>query len=205
MKNILIVPAIKRIELKNVGCWEKLSMKLIPGLNIITGQSGSGKSTILRSIFRAFNPLTPMSYPLSLLVRHKEGKIYMTLASSNIELSVTRRQCLTSVLASNLLSRKKEESEGQFMLRSLRSYIKEAPPGTAILLESDVTAIMDDIYYEDAVKLLNSAKCQVICIISHQHFDPKHFRKARIFACCCDQENNKAKINLQQSGGAPFK
>lgn len=198
MKNISIVPAIKRIELKNVGCWENLSMKLIPGLNIITGQSGSGKSTILRSIFRAFNPLTPMPYPLSPMVRNKKGNIYMVLASSNIDLCIMKQPGLASVPASNLSSRKKEESIGQSMLKYLRFIIKEAPPGTAILIEGDVMSSLDDIYYADAVKLLNSAKCQVICIISHQRFDPKQFKKARIFACCCDQENNKAKINLQQ-------
>jgi hypothetical protein len=33
---IEIVPALKRLELTHVGCWEQLTLEFIPRLNILT-------------------------------------------------------------------------------------------------------------------------------------------------------------------------
>lgn len=202
MRDIEIVPAIKRIELKHVGCWENLCMEFIPGLNIITDDDrGLGKSTILRAIFKALYPLTPMRYSVSPTVDHKEGEISVELMSPNIAIRITGSH-FSSAHTLRIPARKSNESQGQFMLKILRFFIEEAPPGIAILVEGDVIMCLDDNYYAESVKLLNSTRCQVICIIYHYRIDLNQFRQARIFACYRDQENDKASIRLRQSGGA---
>lgn len=50
------VPALRWIRLERIGCWKELDMEFLPGLNIITGDNGLGKTTILRAIVRALHP-----------------------------------------------------------------------------------------------------------------------------------------------------
>ena len=69
----------------------------------------------------------------------------------------------------------------------------------AILIEDEVTARLDNDVYREAVALLNSAQCQVICIIASS-LRQNEFPDARIYACFSGDDGN-AKIMLQQSSG----
>ena len=86
------------------------------------------------------------------------------------------------------------------MLSQLRSRISAAPKNVSLLIEDEVTAVLDKPAYVEAVKVLNTAQCQVICLIAH-HLDPNDFKHARIYVCSLDRENS-IKVTLQQSGRA---
>ena len=185
--DIEIVPALKRVELKNVGCWAELCTKFLPGLNIITGDSGTGKSTILRAIVKAVHP-SSRTVPLSVTNGCGEGCISVEFMRPAVSVSLEKISPKP----------KTDESHGQSMLRLLSSCLKSAQPGTALLVENDVTAALDISLFREAVKLLNSACCQVICIIGHR-LDPNDFKKARIYSCFWDRAEKKTGIRLQQS------
>jgi len=192
-KAIEIVPALKRVELQHVGCWEELCMEFLPGLNIITDDyRGTGKSTILRAIVKAVRPSIRMEYSVSPTRGYPEGHIFVELMSPNITHRITDSLSLPLARASN-------EPQGNFSLKLLRYYIEGATPSTAIIVEDEVTAVLDDHTYAEAVILLNASLCQVVCIISHR-LNPNQFRQARIYACYWDKEDDKARIRLQQSG-----
>ena len=62
---IALVPAVRRLGLSRVGCWDELEMEFLPGLNVITEVgSACGKSTILRSILQALRPMAGFNLPV---------------------------------------------------------------------------------------------------------------------------------------------
>ena len=191
-ESIEIIPAIKRLKLKHIGCWDDLCMEFIPGLNIITdADSGSGKSTILRSILTAAHPSIRIAYPVAPTRGSSEGDILLKYMSQNISIRV-----LNSPRPP--LARSTNESQGQFNLTLLSASIVVAPLGSAVMVEGDIVGRMDKSTYAEAVRLLTTAPCQIICIIGHR--DLCQFRSARIYTCYWDQENDKVGIRLGQSG-----
>lgn len=44
---ISVIPIVKALRLRNVGVWRQASFEFSPGINLITGNSGSGRSIIL--------------------------------------------------------------------------------------------------------------------------------------------------------------
>jgi len=189
---IEIVPALKRLELKHVGRWEELYMEFLSELNIITGDAGSGKSTIFRAIVKTIHPSARVEYPVSPTLGYTVGDISVELMAPDITLRIATSPSLSLVRDSN-------EPQGHFNLELLRSCIEATTPGTAILVEDEVIGVLDNHDYAEVVKLLNTSLCQVILIICHR-LDPNQFRRARIYATFWDQEDDKLKMRLKQSG-----
>jgi energy-coupling factor transporter ATP-binding protein EcfA2 len=190
---IQLVPAIKRLSLTRVGCWNQLILDFIPSLNIITGMGGCGKSTILRSILQAVHPLDPGQYCLTPTHPFTSGRIDIEFYTQSVVVDIPLMNRIPEEPALN-------ESHGQFMLAQLRSYITEAPKNALLLIEDEVTAVLDEPTYVEAVKVLNAAQCQVICLIAHR-LDPIDFKHARVYVCSLDRDNS-LEVTLQQSGRA---
>jgi hypothetical protein len=190
---IEIVPAIKRVELRHVGCWQDLKLEFIPGLNIITEEGSAwGKTTIFEAILQSLIPTSQFTNPLSPTNGHEHGTISVELMSvtHNVELRSEHNA---------LKPQHVQESRGQFMLRQLRSFLEAATPNTALLIEDEVTAILDSQLYVEAVEWLNSSHCQVICQIAHRL--ERSFPEARVYACYM-QDQDKVGMKLQQLGGS---
>jgi hypothetical protein len=68
----------------------------------------------------------------------------------------------------------------------------------SLLIENEVTGILDANTYSQVVTLLNSSHCQVICQIAHR-LEVESFPGARIYACYMETKD-KASMKLQQVG-----
>jgi GTPase involved in cell partitioning and DNA repair len=190
---IQIVPAIKRLSLTRVGCWNNLILDFIPSLNIITGMGGCGKSTILRSIIQAVHPLDPGQYCLTPTHPFTSGRIEIEFYTQSVVVDIPVLNRIPEEPA-------KDESHGHLMLSQLRSRISAAPINVSLLIKDEVTAVLDKPAYVEAVKVLNAAQCQVICLITNR-LNPNDFKHARIYVCSLDRENS-LRMTLQQSGQA---
>ena len=187
---IEILPALKRIRLMRVGCWDALDMEFLPGLNIITDDcSGSGKSTIFRAIIQAIHPTGLKSFPLSPTKGHSDGHIHLELASSSVEQWVP------------VFSKTGDESVVHDWMKFLLLRLEAAQPGQSVLIESDGFEALSDDAFAEVAKYLNSPSGQVICIMSRR-LKPEQFRHARIFACYWNLNTNRAGVRLVQNGGS---
>lgn len=80
---IEIVPAIKRLNLRQVGCWEHLELDFLPGLNIIAEEvSAVGKSTIFRAILYSLNPTSHLECGLTPSFGAEQGSISIEFMSA---------------------------------------------------------------------------------------------------------------------------
>lgn len=193
MDNLIeIVPAIKRLELRQVGCWERLDLEFLPGLNIITEEgSAVGKTTIFKAILHSLIPTSPMELRPTTTDGYEQGSVSIEFLSLNH--SVGLHAPYVNYEAS------KADSPGQAMFRRLSAFLAAATPTMALLIDESVTGVLDERYYGEAVKMLNAAKCQVICQIPHR-LQPEHYPQARIFACFMETPN-KVGMKLLQTGG----
>jgi hypothetical protein len=192
-RSIEIVSALRRVELLHVGCWEQLNLEFVPGLNIITEESPAwGKTTIFRAILQALLSSTRMEHPLSVTTGFLDGRISVEFMSPTVSVRLGALNGVKSKPESH-------ETNGQFMLRLLRSHLEAAIPGAAVLVEDEVTAALDTSQFATAVKVLNDSHCQVICLIPHR-LNLKDFPGARVYVCSSDHAN-RSRMRLQQPGG----
>ncbi len=192
MRSIEIVPALRRVELLHIGCWEQLNLEFVPGLNIITEESPAwGKTTIFRAILQALLSSTRIEHPLSVTTGFLDGKISIEFMSPAVSV---RLGALDGVKSEP----EPHETYGQFMLRLLHSHLEAAIPGASVLVEDEVTAALDRSQFATAVNLLNGSHCQVICLITHR-LNLKDFPGARVYVCSSDQAN-KPRMRIQQPG-----
>jgi hypothetical protein len=174
---IELVPAVRRLGLSRVGCWDKLEIAFLPGLNVITEvDSACGKSTILRSIQQALRPTVGLEFPLTPFEGAEEGRIAVELMYPSISHRLV-------ALEDPPLRDSDTDSMGQRMLQTLRSYLRVTQVGMGLLIDEDITSPLDTPRYREAGRLLNEAACQVICVIGSHHFVPVDFPSARVFAC----------------------
>ena len=189
--SIAIVPAIKSLKLHHVGCWEHVALEFLPGLNIITEEGSAwGKTTIFEAIMHALMP-TALEHRPPVTIGFEEGSISMEFMSTS---HIVRLQSSTETLL-----REKMEPRREYLLSQLKVRLNDATPNYALLIEDEVAACLDEPHYAEAVKLLNSARCQVIFQISHR-LDCRSFPGARIYACY-EHTRGKPGMKLLQAGG----
>ena len=189
---IEIVPAIKRLELRKVGCWEHLDLEFLPGLNIITEEgSAVGKTTIFKAILHSLIPTSPLELRPTPTDGYEQGRVSIEFIS--LRHSVELRAPYVNYEAGEA------ESPGQAMFRRLGAFLEAATPTMALLIDESVAEAFDERYYREAVKMLNAARCQVICQIPHR-LKMEHFPQARIFACVMET-SSKVGMKLLQTGG----
>jgi len=192
-KTIEIVPALKRVHLKHIGCWNSLCMEFQPALNIITDDgTGLGRSTIFRAILQAVHPSPRPRFPLWPTKGFHDGEIFVEFMSRSVKQRITNPPVVPSVATG-------DESLGKCRLKLLRSCIETAQTETALLLESEAFDCLDEKSLSEIFKMLNAPPCQIICIMS-RHLKPEQFSNARIFSCFWQEEKNRAGIRLQQNG-----
>jgi hypothetical protein len=153
---------------------------------------GCGKSTILRSIIQAVHPLDPGQYCLTPTHPFTSGRIEIEFYTQSVVVDIPVLNRIPEEPA-------KDESHGHLMLSQLRSRISAAPKNVSLLID-EVTAVLDKPAHVEAVKVLNAAQCQVICLIANR-LNPNDFKYARIYVCSLDRENS-LRMTLQQSGQA---
>ena len=79
---LFIIPEVRQFHLVNVGSRQELSLKFSPGINLITGQSGTGKSFVVHALLPAAAPR------LSSRFGSTGGTITITYAQAKLEHSV---------------------------------------------------------------------------------------------------------------------
>jgi len=190
-KLIELIPAVKRLELRNVGCWESLDIEFLPGLNIITEEGTAlGKTTIFKAILHSLTPMSPLEYRPTPTIGRESGTISVEFMFRT--LSVPLRS------SRDALHRKEGESSGAFVFRQLKAAVQGAPPGMALLIDEQVTALLDSKHYRETMESLDCAPCQVLCQIAHC-FELEGFPDARVYACH-RQERDTPGMKLRQSG-----
>lgn len=190
--HIDILPAVRNIRLQHVGCWKNLIMDFIPALNIITGESGSGKSTIIHAILHAIHVSSTQNL-LSRTSGYSKNSISVDLMSSKWTVQLNGYEEGMPVHSEN-------ESHGESTFEHLRATLKRATLNMMSLFDDAILRSLANGTYSDAVNLLNAARCQVICVIRSSRIDPSDFRKARIYSCHWGEEEHNAKIRLLQPG-----
>ena len=188
---IEIVPAIKTLKLRQVGCWEHLDLEFLTGLNIITEEGSAwGKSTIFRAILYSLNSTSHLECGLTPTFGAEQGSISVEFMSP-VHSTRLRLTC-------DEPEHRYGESCGESMFRRLRALMAAATPTMALLIEEELTGIFDAYIYGRAVTLLSSSHCQVICQITHG-LEVKSFPGARIYTCSMEKQG-KVSMKLQQAG-----
>jgi hypothetical protein len=191
---IELAPAVRRLGLSRVGCWEELEMEFLPGLNVITEiDSACGKSTILMSILQVLRPMGGFLYPLTPSEGAAEGRITVELMYPSISHRLATADVPTAPESD-------AASMGQRMLETLRTHLRLSQVGIGLLIDADITSPLDTPMYRESVRLLNEAPCQVICVIGSQRFNPGDFPSARVFACTRGSRET-AGMEILQPGG----
>jgi hypothetical protein len=190
---IQIVPAIKRLSLTCIGCWDHLILDFSPFLNIITGMGGCGKSIILQYILQGVHSLDADQYYL--MPTHP-------FTTGRIGIEFYKRSVIVDIPGLNGIPEKPvNESYGQFMLTYLRYCLSVSPQGMAFLIEDEMTSVLDDMLYPQALELINNATSQIICIIGRR-FSLKDFPNARAYKCYYPNTEDIAQIKRLSSGRA---
>ena len=194
-----VVPAMKALHLRYVGCWRELDLDFAPGLNIITVEdSGYGSTTIFNAIRTALMPTWSFGGRFEDRLRKtysSEGRISVELMGPTVSLDIASFDQLTD-------EPKKHNCEG--WLAFLQEYLAAASVAGCLLIESTLSGVLDDLYFREAVKLLNAARGQVLCLIPHRvRLEEFHdvFPTARVFAIRMIRPEGReepAMITLQQ-------
>ena len=187
------VPALKRLDLLHVGCWEELSMEFQSGLNIITKEGPAlGRTTILQAILHALAPSHATRQWLSPTDGFPRGRISLEFLRPSH--SVDLLPAFEAAAGPG-----PEESFGACTLDRLRDALAQAGSDTCLLLEDDALSVLDERSYREAIGFLNAARCQVICLVRRRP-DPADFPKARVFAVALG-ESEKTVMKVLRSGG----
>ena len=183
LDQIRFVPEIKSLLVRGIGVWEVLEMKFGPGLNLITGKGGTGKTTILKAIVAAFDGLIHERY----LSRHEESEIQVTPQNSGIFIKPLTEEFFVYPLNYDSMSDR--------LRKVLARVISGSSGGLAILLDSEVLDRMDDEDYVLSIENLKNSKRQVIAVSARTNCAPE----SKVFECLCDPNTDRYIINQQQA------
>lgn len=173
---ISIVPAVRKLELVGVGDREELCFEFSPGINVIAEKGPAyGNNTVIRAILHALLPSSRPTCPLFPRNYRGNGRISLELMDPRVSVNL---EGVPYVPDRDSVW----ESMGQFMFMQLKMFLKAIPTGMAVLIEDNVTACLDPVIFKEAVKLLNRAKGQIICIISRE-IEQGDLPRAKVFVC----------------------
>ena len=184
---LTILPAIKRVELRCIGGWENLGIELSPTMNIITGESGAGKTTILEAIKSSLNPSPERR---ELLGRHSDGRVIVELSNPTIELNTDMLEKIPD------RNRDPQVSHGDWSLSLLRIFLSEVPRGFVVMFDDDVLGVLDDNKHGEAIRLMKKAKCQIIGV-SGRRSAQSNFEGAKIFYCMRGPKDGSSGFSCQ--------
>lgn len=170
------VPAVRMLTLRNVGPWVQAVFEFSPHLNIITGDCGTGKSTVLRAIAGAASNTVPAN-----LAWGERSRIEVELAERNLALAWDER---TALPTKPLHPRNDVRSAGERVLSELTDFAKQARPGHAMLIDSEVTGQLTSGQFVEATDLIRAATGQKIVVVTCRSAE---FPNARVFECSRDR------------------
>ena len=165
---IQCIPAVRRLFIRDVGPWRVAELEFSECLNIITGPSGSGKSSLLQAL---------RPNPHTLLRPHflsTGGKVEIDYADKRLSYDLTT--------TSGGWKSDDNQSHGQNLFRLLAESLAHTSTGWCLLIDDEVLSCFDPDHYNRAINLLNNATCQVIAVLTDR-YDLRQLRNARIFQC----------------------
>ena len=192
LDSIMVTPAVRRLRLREVGCWRELDIAFSPSLNIFAEENSTmGKTTLLQSICQVLIPSLTMDGPLKGIAQRAGGSISMELRSTSIS---TDLDALHSINHHRFF----EEPTSQWMGRILRQYIAATTNEQALLLDDSVCAQLAH-HLQEAVTLLQEADCQVICMMAHTYPLVK-VSGARVFGLSMEDQDRVARCRILEEG-----
>ncbi len=170
-------PKIKALKAKNIGVWKDVEIKFSDDLNIITGPSASGKTTLLKCIIAAvYNKQISERY------LHDDSEIEIVLEGGRL------KPCLKENTSVDKSLNTAAEIEFEMLLNSLRKMNE----GYAILI--DDVGCMDEKKLEKVFNLIKQIKGQKIITVKQ----PLNISDARVFECVYDDIKGSSKITAKE-------
>lgn len=144
-----LIPKVKSLKLRNIGPFKEADLGFTNGINIIYGPNATGKSTIIRSLTRAFKHESEQELPT---VRQGEGngRIEVELFPAKIVKVLSSKQKKSKIAEKELKDemvwmRIPEElrSYGEKRMLYLWSLFSHAKPHNAILFDEPTLPLAD--------------------------------------------------------------
>jgi len=174
---IFYVPKIRRIRIKNIGLWKDVLLEFADGMNVITGVTASGKSTVLKCILSGISGNETL---LEDLAKQKNSRIEIEPAGKSMALEIGGCFASENVNA---------YSSGEILYNKLLGFINKTNKGYALLIDGIMDRLSKDMF-EKTLDLLQKTENQKIIITKRY----EGIVNARIFECIQDAENNSSGI-----------
>lgn len=177
-----IIPEVLRLHLINVGPWKSGLFEFSPRINVVQGQSGCGKSFILRALMPTANTQST--------ARFGSGNGTVTVEYERREFRYELPATSTSDTDDTVLL-----SQGQESMRLLRQTLQQAISGCCLLIEDDIFGSLDSRCCAEAVERINAAECQSIIVLPRS-MKPERFRSPRVFECAYDSATESSTVRV---------
>lgn len=179
---IFYVPKIRAIRIKNIGLWRHASLEFIDGVNIITGMTASGKSTILKCILAGISGNEAL---LKDLIEHKNSRIEIELIAETLDLKTGNNFAAKSVNACSI---------GESLYNKLLDFTNKTNKGYALLVDGIMDRFSKNMF-KKALSLFQKTKNQKIIITKRY----EEIANARIFECVCDNKTHSSEILVRDA------
>jgi hypothetical protein len=165
-KLIECIPTVHRLSLFHTGPWGRAMFEFALGLNIITGRSGSGRTTILCAL----------TAPAAAPSRPTPGQ-----RQERVEIEYLGCMTFCQVVTPGPLPQREMQSDGQRVDHLVDLWIDALAKGGAVLLDEAVIGLLDDTHADRLIKRLEQAPFQAVVVLPLR-IDTNRFC-ARIFEC----------------------